>query len=98
MDKSVALDDTVTEEDDVDTLGSPLYDICGPHGENVEFVPRCGVVEDDFSCKRFEGVLRTGVTTSKGEEVLEAIVVVAVLAAGGVQSPAAEAAAANWYG
>ena len=64
----------------------------------MEVVPRCGVVAEDFSCKKFEGVLRTGVTTSRGEDVLEAMVVVAVLAAGGVQRPAADTAAASWYG
>lgn len=40
LDKSVALDVTGPDEDVVDTLGSPRYDICGPHGENVEFPPR----------------------------------------------------------
>ena len=98
LDKSVALDVTGPDEDVVDTLGSPRYDICGPHGENVEFPPRWGVLDEDFSCKKLEGVLLTGVTTSKGEEVFEAIVVVAVLAGGGVQSPATEAAAASWNG
>ena len=53
------------------------------------------MLEEDFSCKKLEGVLLTGVTTSKGEEVFEAMVVVAVLAGGGVQSPATEAAAAS---
>lgn len=38
--KSVALDETVTLEDEVDTRGSPRYDICGPHGEKVVLPPR----------------------------------------------------------
>ena len=50
---------------------------------------------DDLSwCRTLDGVLRTGVvTTSRGEEVLEEAFVVVAVTGGGVQRPAAEAAA-----
>ena len=99
LSKSDTLDDTPFEEE-VDTRGSPRYDIWGPHGEKLELPPRWEVDIDDCSCARLNGG-RLGVATLSEEDVeiladskaLAVMAEVIGVADGGVQRPADAAAA-----